>query len=180
MINFVSLFSISKLGAGTTATNIDLDASDRAILSALTRNARIRYRELATVAHLSPNATAERVRRLQELGIIKGFAVDIEPSRLGLNLQAFVDVKLEKGTTMGGFERILAKIAGVQEAISIGGAFDVRLRIVCRDSQHLGELIEELRVQGGVLETTSTLIMRQLNLKMAGERGGEASGGRAF
>ena len=177
MINFVSLLSISQLGMGTTGININLDASDRAILSALTGNARISYRELAKVAHLSPNATAERVRRLQELGVIKGFAVDIEPSLLGLNLEAFVDVKLQKGTTMDGFERILAKIAGVQEAISIGGSFDVRLRIVCRDSQHLGELIEQLRAQSGVLETASTLIMRQLNLKRARERGGEASKG---
>jgi Lrp/AsnC family leucine-responsive transcriptional regulator len=170
MSNFVSLFRISKLGAGQTATNIDLDGSDRAILGALTTNARISYRDLAKLAHLSPNATAERVRRLQGQGVIKGFAVDIEPSLLGLNLQAFVDVKLQKGTTMDAFERTVSKIAGVQEAMSISGAFDVRLRVVCKDSQQLGELIEALRQQTGVQETSSTVIMRQLNVRTNFER----------
>jgi Lrp/AsnC family transcriptional regulator, leucine-responsive regulatory protein len=165
MINFGSLFRLSRVGSGQTAVNVELDASDRAILSSLAANARISYRDLAKAAHLSPNATAERVRRLQELGVIRSFVVDIEPSRLGLNLQAFVDVKLQKGTTMDAFERTAAKIAGVQEALSITGAFDVRLRVVCRDSQQLGELIEQLRQQSGVLETGSTVIMRQLNMR---------------
>jgi Lrp/AsnC family leucine-responsive transcriptional regulator len=171
MTNFVSLLGISKLGARATATNIDLDASDRAILGALSRNARISYRELAKVAHLSPNATAERVRRLQGLRVIKGFAVDIEPSLLGLNLRAFVDVKLQKGTTMEAFERMVVKIIGVQEAMAITGQFDVRLRVVCKDAYQLGELIEQLRMQNGVQETSSTIITKQMNLSMDGERG---------
>jgi Lrp/AsnC family transcriptional regulator, leucine-responsive regulatory protein len=171
MINFVSLLGNSTRGAGATATNIDLDASDRAILGALNRNARISYRELAKLAHLSPNAAAERVRRLQRLGVIKGFAVDIEPSLLGLNLQAFIDVKLQKGTTMDGFERTVVEIVGVQDAMAITGAFDVRLRVVCKDAYQLGELIEQLRMQSGVQETSSTIVTKQMNLSMGGERG---------
>jgi Lrp/AsnC family leucine-responsive transcriptional regulator len=170
MVNFMSLSRILKDGVRKTANNVDLDERDRAILSALSRNARISYRELAKVAHLSPNASAQRVRRLQSLGVVKGFAMDIDPSSLGLNLQAFVDVKLEKGTTMDRFEQTVAKIAGVQEAVSISGAFDARLRIVCKDPQELGELIEQLRRQTGVLETSSTVIMRNLRLMVDGER----------
>jgi Lrp/AsnC family transcriptional regulator, leucine-responsive regulatory protein len=87
MDNFVSLLRISSSNTEQSAKNVELDASDRATLGALTRNARTSYRDLAAQAHLSPNATAERMRRLQELGVIKGFRIEIEPSSLGLNLQ---------------------------------------------------------------------------------------------
>ena len=52
------------------------------------------------------------------------------------------------------------------------GAFDARLRIVCRDPQQLGELIGELRTQTGIQETSSTVIVRQLRLKSGNELGG--------
>ncbi|MGA9672865.1 MAG: Lrp/AsnC family transcriptional regulator [Terracidiphilus sp.] len=171
MDNFVSLLRISASNTEQSVKNVELDASDRAILGALTRNARTSYRDLAAQAHLSPNATAERMRRLQELGVIKGFRIEIEPSSLGLNLQAFIDVKLQKGTTMDTFERTLARIAGVEEAVSLTGAFDVRLRVVCKDPTQLGELIEQLRVQAGVQETSATVIVRRLNLKIGEPRG---------
>ena len=111
------------------------------------------------------------MRRLQSLGVIKGFSIEIEPSSLGLNLQAFIDVKLQRGTTMDTFERTLAQIAGVEEAVSLTGAFDVRLRVVCKDPNQLGELIERLRAQAGVQETSATVIVRRLNLKTGESRG---------
>jgi DNA-binding Lrp family transcriptional regulator len=171
MGNFVNLLRMSASETEQTAKNVELDASDRAILGALTRNARTSYRDLAAQAHLSPNATAERMRRLQDLGVIKGFSLEIEPSSLGLNLQAFIDVKLQKGTTMDAFERTLARIAGVEEAVSLTGTFDVRLRVVCKDPNQLGELIEQLRAQAGVQETSATVIVRRLNLKTGESRG---------
>jgi len=170
MSNFVSLLRITYPQTEQTAKNVELDASDRAILGALSRNARTSYRDLAAQAHLSPNATAERMRRLQALGVIKGFSIEIEPSSLGLNLQAFIDVKLQRGTTMDTFERTLAHIAGVEEAVSLTGAFDVRLRVVCKDPNQLGELIEQLRAQAGVQETSATVIVRRLNLKTGESR----------
>lgn len=169
MSKFVSLLRLLADRSTVTANNVDLDKSDRAILSALSKNARISYRDLAKVANLSPNASAERVRRLQTLGVVKGFVVEIDPSSLGLKLQAFIDIKLQKGTTMDAFERSVARIAGVQEAVSMTGTFDARLRVVCKDPSQLGELIEQLRVQTGVQETNSTVIVRQLRLKIGND-----------
>jgi Lrp/AsnC family leucine-responsive transcriptional regulator len=168
MINFLSLSRILQNGARAAVPNVVLDDADRAILGALSRNARISYRELAEVAHLSANASAERVRRLQDLGVLRGFVADIDPSSLGLLLQAFIDVKLQKGTTMDRFERAVSKIAGVQEAVSITGAFDARLRVVCEDPRQLGELIEQIRVQTGAQETSSAVITRELRLERDG------------
>ncbi len=146
------------------AESIALDDRDRAILRELSRYGRLSFRDLAKIAHLSANATAERVRRLQSLGVLVGFSAKISPAALGLGLNAYVDVKLQKGLSMEGFEKALSKVAGVREAMSITGTFDVRLRVVCRDTTQLGRLIEQVRVQTGVQETTTTVICRDLVL----------------
>ena len=77
-----------------------IDERDRRILAALAANSRISYRELGDVANLSPNATAERVQRLIETGVIAKFSIDIPALAVGLSLQAFIDVRLQPGTTM--------------------------------------------------------------------------------
>jgi len=91
--------------------------------------------------------------------------VDISPSALGFHLQAFVDVKLQKGVSMEVFEKALRGVAGVREAASVTGQFDARLRVVCRDPDHLGSLIEQIRAKTGVQETSSTVICRELLLE---------------
>ena len=155
---------LAEQSSPDAAENVVLDSCDRTILRELSRNGRISFRELAKAAHLSANATAERVRRLQQLGVLLGFSADVSPASLGLHLQAFVDVKLQKGMSMETFEKALSKIAGVREAASITGGFDARLRVVCRDTTQLGRLIEQIRVQTGVQETSSTVICRELVL----------------
>lgn len=72
----------------------------------------------------------------------------------------------------------LADADGIEEAVSLTGAFDVRLSVVCRDSNHLGELIERLRAQGGVEETSATVIVRRPNLKGREDRNSGSALGR--
>ncbi len=62
------------------------------------------------------------------------------------------------------FETALRKVHGVREATVITGAFDARVRVDCADPAHLGLLIEELRKDTGVQETSSTVICRSLHL----------------
>ena len=165
MSDFVRLSRQVEDFADHTAENAVLDDRDRRMLGALSENGRISYRKLAKIANLSANATAERVHRLQALGVIHRFSVEISPASLGLTLQAFVDVKLRQGTSMEAFEKALQKIGGVREATSVTGAFDARLRVDCKDPAQLGRLIEQLREHTGVQETSSTVICRELQIK---------------
>jgi Lrp/AsnC family leucine-responsive transcriptional regulator len=162
---FVRLSREKPLQNGKTAETVALDACDMRILSALSQNSRISYRNLARIAALSANATAERVHRLQSIGVILGFSTEISPAAMGLGLQAFIDVKLQHGTSMEVFERALGKIPGVREATSVTGSFDARLRVDCKDPAQLGALIEQLRRQTGVQETSSTVICRDLRVR---------------
>jgi Lrp/AsnC family leucine-responsive transcriptional regulator len=143
-----------------------LDERDRHLLNALRENSRISFRDLAKIVNLSPNATAERVSRLQESGVILGFRTELSARALGLPLQAYIDIKLEKGVSMESFERALRRIPNVREAVSMTGAFDARLRVDCEGPIELGSLIEKIRSQAGVQETSSTVICRELSLKV--------------
>lgn len=141
-----------------------LDDKDRTILGALSKQGRANFKELGSLVNLSPNAAAERVSRLQRLGVIRGFEARIDPRAFGLGLEAYIDIKLQSGVSMDDFETALKKVKGVREATVLTGAFDARLRVDCVDASQLGLLIEELRNRTGVQETSSTVICRSLRL----------------
>jgi len=144
--------------------NAAIDAIDRQILRALHTDGRVSFRDLSKSVYLSPNATAERVRRLQSLGVIRGFHARLDPAFLGLSLQAYIDVKLQPGTSAQSFESAVRKLSGVMSMAILTGAFDVRLRVVCADQTILGQLIETLRARTGALETNSTIICREVEI----------------
>jgi Lrp/AsnC family leucine-responsive transcriptional regulator len=165
MANFVRLSRKKQPDAEESEKITAMDERDVRILSALGNNGRISYQELGKIANLSANAAAQRVRRLETVGVIRRFSVEVSPATLGLKLQAFVDVKLRQGTTMEAFEKALGNIPGIREAASITGTFDARLQVDCADPAELGRLVEQLRVQAGVQSTSSTVICRELQIK---------------
>ena len=75
---------------------IHFDRIDDAILRALQNNARISNKELAAEVGLAPSSCLERVRRLTDRGVVKGYQAKVDPVALGVGLQAFVAVQLAK------------------------------------------------------------------------------------
>jgi Lrp/AsnC family leucine-responsive transcriptional regulator len=148
-----------------------IDERDRRILTALAENSRISFRELGEVANLSANATAERVQRLVEGGVISRFSIEIPAAAVGRGLQAFIDVRLQPGTTMAAFEKAIQRMDSVLDGTVLTGTFDARLRVACSDPEHLNRIIEELRGGCGVLETSSAIICRQMQLAPHGHGG---------
>ena len=73
-----------------------VDDTDRAIVLSLQRNARVNFRELAAEVGLSPNATADRVRRLERRGILSGYTAIVDPAAAGRKLTALIDVRLRR------------------------------------------------------------------------------------
>src|ERR1700759_4040685 len=74
---------------------VEVDETDRRILTALPTDARMSNNALAELAGIAPSTCHGRVRRLQELGVIRGFYADIDPAALGLTLQAMISVSLQ-------------------------------------------------------------------------------------
>ncbi len=139
-----------------------MDQIDRAILGLLLEDGRISLRELGERVHLSPNTVGERVRRLQERGVIRGFAARADLAALGLVLRAQVEVKLRPETRAGDFEAAIRRIPGIVDACLTTGAHDYMLRLACRDQADLVRIVETLRAEAGVLDTLSSVILREI------------------
>jgi Lrp/AsnC family transcriptional regulator, leucine-responsive regulatory protein len=137
-----------------------VDAVDRDILGHLVKNARLSYRELGDRVSLSSNAAADRVRRLQEAGVITGFRAVLDPRAAGRDLVALIDVRLEGPEETGRFERLLESLEEVTDAAHVTGRFDYQLRVACHDVADLDSVIRTLKTKGGVIETDTRLALR--------------------
>ena len=137
-----------------------MDPTDRTIVMALQQDARISFRDLAAAANLSPNATAERVRRLERTGIIKGYTAIVDPSAAGRSLSAIVDLRLKEGTQPEQFEPIVRKLDVVVDCAHVSGKFDYQMRVTVADATELDQLIRLLKSRANVVETDTRLVMR--------------------
>lgn len=135
-----------------------MDGIDRDILSALERDGRMSFKDLAEKVGLSANAVAERVRKLEESRVIRQFRADVDPNAFGLPLRALIEVKMESGTTAEQFEARAALTPGVVRAFITTGRYDWVLECVARDQQDLQRIIEALRAGGLTRDTYSRII----------------------
>jgi Lrp/AsnC family leucine-responsive transcriptional regulator len=140
--------------------SINLDANDFKAISYLMDNGRAGWTEMASVLGLSAPAVADRVRRMEEAGVIRGYAALIEPAELGMDLTAFISVVL-RGP--GDRESFLARVAAmpeVQECHHVAGDFDYFLKVRCAGSRELEQIIvDRLKGPGGVSRTRTTIVL---------------------
>ncbi|MBL8349351.1 MAG: Lrp/AsnC family transcriptional regulator [Burkholderiaceae bacterium] len=141
-----------------------MDKIDRAILGLLVRDGRLSFRELGEAVHLSPNAVAERFRRLRATGAIRHIRATLDPVALGRALQAQIEVKLAAETAALEFETALRHLPQVVGATLMTGSFDYAVRVACTDRDELMQLTETLRRTAGVRETYTRLVLREVEL----------------
>lgn len=108
-----------------------LDDFDLRIIDVLSADGRISLVDLASRVGLSKTPTAARLRRLESLGVIRGYRALIDPIRLGRDHVAFVEVRLSdtREAALAAFNAAVADIAEVEEAHMIAGAFDYLLKV---------------------------------------------------
>ncbi len=123
-----------------------LDEVDRHILAELQHDGRITNVELARRIGLSAPPCLRRMRRLEELGIIRGYHADVAPEPLGFEITFFALVALEsqKQAVLDGFEALVDGWEEVRECHMIRGGGDFLLRLVARDTAHENELTARL------------------------------------
>jgi len=139
-----------------------MDNIDRDILHALDQDGRMRWGELAAQVHLSPNAVADRVRRLQRSGIIAGFSVRRDWSTLGQPIHAYIDIKLVPGADSMAFEAELRLHETVTEAHHVTGRYDYLLAGHFTDLQAVDALLAELKRDGHVAESETRFVLRSM------------------
>src|ERR1700744_3216379 len=125
-----------------------MDQVDRELVTALVRDGRLTYQELARIVHLSANSTADRVRRLQQSGVIGGYHAPLELASPGRTLAPLSDVKLKDEIDRRDFERHLVEVPQVLSAIHTTGEYDYQLRLACTGTEDLESVVDDLRWLG--------------------------------
>lgn len=142
----------------------EIDAIDRDILAVLQIDGRISWRELGERVGLGATATADRVRRLVDVGVITRFTTVVDPGALGIGLRAIVDLRLGPGVDPDGFESRLAERMEVTSAYHVTGPFDYQIHLACPDVATLDELLRGWKRAGWVLESNTRLLMTEIDL----------------
>lgn len=147
-----------------TQTRISLDTTDIALLQALQKNGQATAQELGDTLNLSASQAGRRRQRLEERGVIQGYRARLDPARLGLDVQAFIQVQLARhGEKEGaGFTRLLRTRPEVISAWTMTGEADYLLRVFCADLPGLNRLIHEvLLAHPAVSRVHSQIVMDQ-------------------
>ncbi len=153
-----------------------IDAIDLQILELLQANARTSNAEIARQVGLAPSAIFERVKKLEEKGIIRGYAVDLAPKDLGLGLTAFMFVKSEERVGDRRTGERLAAIAEVQEVHHVAGEDCFLLKVRVADTDALGRLLrEKIAAIPEVRSTRTTIVFETLKETRALPLGPEAA-----
>ncbi|MEU7640162.1 MULTISPECIES: Lrp/AsnC family transcriptional regulator [unclassified Streptomyces] len=131
-----------------------LDPTDMRLLEALQRNGRASYAELARSVAMSPSAVTERVRRLEESGVISGYSTVVRPEALGLDVMAFVRLRYPNGHYKP-FHDLLDTTPEIVEAHHVTGEDCFVLKVVARSMRDLEVTTGRIAALGSV--TTSVV-----------------------
>jgi DNA-binding Lrp family transcriptional regulator len=143
-----------------------LDAVDRRILAELQEDGRITNVELARRAGISAPPCLRRVRRLEQVGVIRGYHADSDPQMLGWEITFFAIVGLDsqKEAVLSAFEQVVAGWPEVRECHMIRGGGDFLLKLVARDTAHENQLTQRLTGLGTVSKVQTLQTIRTSRL----------------
>ena len=140
-----------------------LDRTDLRLLALLQRDGRASNADLATQVNLSPSACLRRIQRLESAGVVAGYAARLDPQALGLGLQAFVRVQLEKHGAPG-IERFVRAVQDWDEVVAchaLTGDMDYLLHVVVGGLEHFSRfLLDKLLAQAEVADVNSSFVLR--------------------
>ncbi|AZG44106.1 Lrp/AsnC family transcriptional regulator [Gordonia insulae] len=142
------------------ASDLALDDTDRTLLRLLQTDARMPNSELAARAGIAASTCHGRVRRLTELGVIRGFFADVDPAAVGRPLRAMVAVSLQ-AEARGEIRRFVGEIAqhdAVIDVFFLAGADDYMLHVATADTEALRQFVESLNARREVAGTTTSLV----------------------
>ncbi len=136
----------------------ELDEVDERLIAALALFPRAGMLQIAREVGVARNTAQARFDRLVQAGVVTGFGPDLDLSRLGYGVSAFVSLEIAQGRGPAVDEH-LREIPEVVEAYMTTGPSDVLCRVVARDNDHLGQVINRILEVPGVARTTTSLIL---------------------
>lgn len=153
-------------------SKIDLDKTDRKILSILQENGRLTNQEVAEKVNLSPSPCLRRIKQLEESKVIRQYVALLDPDKIGLGLLAYVNVRLEKhsdtptGATRSPRADFAASVGNWPEVVAcyaMTGEMDYLLRVHVEDMKHFSHfMMETLLKHPAVLDVKSSFALQRI------------------
>jgi Lrp/AsnC family transcriptional regulator for asnA, asnC and gidA len=142
----------------------DLDPLDYKILEILVENANLPYTEIGQRLDVSGGTVHVRMKKMESLGIVKGAQLLIDYSKIGWDISAFLGIYLDKSSL---YEDVAKQLEAIPEVVNIHyttGIYSIFAKIICRDTQHLREVLHDKiqRVTG--IQRTETFISLEESL----------------
>ena len=143
---------------------MEIDATDKRLLAALQTDAHLTAERLGALLNLSPSQAGRRRQRLEAAGLIEGYTARLSPKRLGLTVQAFIQVQMatHDPDKIRTFARIVAARPEIVSAWTLTGEADYLLRVYCEDLAALNDLIHGVLLpHPAVARVQSQIVMDQ-------------------
>lgn len=136
-----------------------IDGVDKAILNILQQDGRISNADIARQINLAPSAVLERIRKLEERDIIRGYSAEIDPKALDYGLSAIIAVRTsECGEGVG---ELLSAVPEVQEVYEVAGDDCFYIKVLTRDAESLGLFLrEKIKAIPNVINTRTTVVLK--------------------
>jgi len=150
--------SSSNSPAEPTGTGASAPDVDRALLSALARDGRASFTELAERVGLSVSAVHQRVRRLEQRGLITGYSAQLDAKALGLPLTAFVSITPIEAAQPDDAPARLAHLSAIEACHSVAGVESYILKVRVASPDALEALLQEIRAAANVTTRTTVVL----------------------
>jgi Lrp/AsnC family leucine-responsive transcriptional regulator len=141
---------------------VEIDDKDRAILQLLQENAKITVREIAHLVHLSPTPVHERIKRMEDNGVIRQYAALVDHSKVkkGLMVICYVSLKEHNKRSGAKFIKLINELKEVTECYNISGEFDFMLKVVVQDMDAYYDFhVNKLSQLENIAQLQSTFVM---------------------
>ncbi|MDR3180923.1 MAG: Lrp/AsnC ligand binding domain-containing protein [Prevotellaceae bacterium] len=136
----------------------NIDTLDQRILGLLIKNARMPFLEVARECGISGAAIHQRVKKMEDAGVIKGSSMQVKPTALGLDVCAFVGIHLNESNHYETTIDALKVIPEVVECHFVTGSYQLLLKVYCRDHEHLMDVLISTIQRIPNIQKTETLI----------------------
>ncbi len=138
---------------------VELDETDRKLLSLLQGDAKVPYAKLAKKLGVSSSGIHKRVRRLLDGGVIQKFVAVVDPQIVGKKLKAFIGIS----TSPGGCREVIAELSRRPEVLEIhevAGEHDLFVKLLTEDTLRLNEILHEMDKIPGVSSTRTLIVLK--------------------
>lgn len=138
-----------------------INKTDKQIMKILQENARTTNAEIARQIGMAPSAILERIRKLEERGIIKGYGAQLAGHAIGRGLLAFIFVRLEEMAGEGKAAKALSRLPEALEVHHVAGEDCFLIKVRAASTEALGQLLrEQIGTIKGVRSTRTTIVLR--------------------